>query len=328
MRLLCVPLLVLLLAGCSSQPVYAPVGSRDSNQKHTTAKPADRTSSETATVQTYPVRKQQPVPRAQQPVSRAQQPVSRAQQPVSRAQQPVSRAQQPVPRAHQPVPRTTPGYHIVRRGETLYSIAWQHGLGFRELAAMNHIHSPYTIYTGQRLRARPVSSSLAPQPVAKSVPKPAATAKPAPVPTSANKAVPSIQPVATANKQLPGNVRRWVWPTKGQLLKGFHPGSEGQKGIDIGGKTGQSVIAAADGKVVYAGSGLVGYGRLIIIKHTESLLSAYGHNSELLVAEGQHVKAGQNIARMGNSGTDRTQLYFEIRKDGKPVNPLRYLPKS
>ena len=300
MQLLCVQLLVLLLVGCSSQPVYAPVGSRDSNQKHTTAKPADRTSSETATVQTYPVRKQQSVPRAHQPV----------------------------PRTQQPAPRTTPGYHIVGRGETLYSIAWQHGLGFRELAAMNHIRSPYTIYTGQRLRTRPVSSSPVPQPVEKSVPKPAATVKPVPAPSSAKKAVPSTQPVATANKQLPGNVRRWVWPTKGQLLKGFHPGSEGQKGIDIGGKTGQSVIAAADGKVVYAGSGLVGYGRLIIIKHTESLLSAYGHNSELLVAEGQHVKAGQNIARMGNSGTDRTQLYFEIRKDGKPVNPLRYLPKS
>jgi lipoprotein NlpD len=120
----------------------------------------------------------------------------------------------------------------------------------------------------------------------------------------------------------------WVWPTRGRLLRSFQSSGRGKKGIDIGGHDGQPVKAAANGKVVYAGSGLVGYGRLIIIKHNENLLSAYGHNSKLLVSEGEQVRAGQQIAEMGSSGTNRTELYFEVRKDGKPVDPLRYLPKS
>jgi lipoprotein NlpD len=122
-------------------------------------------------------------------------------------------------------------------------------------------------------------------------------------------------------------VKHWVWPANGRLISGYQPDAPGKKGIDIAGKKGQSVKAAAAGKVVYSGSGLVGYGRLIIIKHNETLLSAYGHNSNLLVSEGEYVKAGQVIANMGSSGTDRTRLYFEIRKNGKPVNPLRYLPR-
>jgi lipoprotein NlpD len=119
---------------------------------------------------------------------------------------------------------------------------------------------------------------------------------------------------------------KWIWPVRGRILRAYQQDGNGKKGIDIDGHTGQPVKAAASGKVVYVGSGLVGYGRLIIVKHNESLLSAYGHNSELLVAEGDHVTAGQTIAKMGNSGTNRTMLYFEIRKDGKPVNPMQYLP--
>jgi lipoprotein NlpD len=111
------------------------------------------------------------------------------------------------------------------------------------------------------------------------------------------------------------------------VLRGFRKNTTGKKGIDIGGHPDQPVKAAAAGKVVYVGSGLVGYGRLIIVKHNESLLSAYGHNSKLLVAEGDHVTAGQMIAKMGSSGSNRTALYFEIRKDGKPVNPMQYLPR-
>ena len=301
-------MLLLLLAGCSSQPVYAPVGARDSAQQSTAQK---TTTAKSAPARTYKA-------------------------PTGR-----------------PVARNSSGYHVVQRGETLYSIAWKYGLGYRELAAMNHIRSPYTIFTGQRLRTtsyqrRSVTTGTgrqqtgsartsfrtasAPAPVATvkpaPAPKPAATGQPAPTTTSSTVASPEPQAVAIADTPLPAAVQHWVWPTKGQLLQGYQPDNPGKKGIDIGGKSGQTVMAAADGKVVYAGSGLVGYGRLIIIKHTDSLLSAYGHNSELLVAEGEHVKAGQTIARMGNSGTDRTQLYFEIRKDGKPVNPLRYLPKA
>ncbi|MGD2137964.1 MAG: peptidoglycan DD-metalloendopeptidase family protein [Gammaproteobacteria bacterium] len=111
-------------------------------------------------------------------------------------------------------------------------------------------------------------------------------------------------------------------------MSGFNARAPGKKGIHIGGHSEQPVKAAASGKVVYVGSGLVGYGRLIIIKHNDSLLSAYGHNSKLLVVEGDHVEIGQTIATMGSSGADRTALYFEVRKDGKPVNPLNYLPKK
>jgi lipoprotein NlpD len=240
-----------------------------------------------------------------------------------------------------------PGYYIVRRGDTLYSVAWQNGLNFRQLAEMNGIRPPYTIYVGQSLRTAPMTS-IAPEPgpapaaapppgqVAPSVPAPAVIApdirqsQPEPVPAipgpPARVAAP--QPVAAPEPPLPAVVSGWVWPVRGPLLRGYTPEGNGKKGIDIGGRAGQPVMAAAAGRVVYSGSGLVGYGRLIIIKHNDNLLSAYGHNSELLVAEGDYVKAGQVIAKMGSSGTSSTRLYFEIRQDGKPVNPLRYLPRS
>ncbi len=223
----------------------------------------------------------------------------------------------PAPVKRRPA-RSTSGYYTVRHSDTLYSIAWQHGLNYRELASLNGIRSPYTIYVGQRLRVRPVTTK-------------APAGKPAP-PESGPVAKPSptrpTQPVQAAKKSLPVVVRKWVWPAHGKLLRGFQLDAPGKKGIDIGGRSGQPVMAAAEGKVVYTGSGLVGYGRLIIIKHNDSLLSAYGHNSKLLVTEGERVKAGQVIANMGSSGTVGTRLYFEIRKDGKPVNPLRYLPKG
>ena len=294
LRWISLTLILLLVAGCGSRPVYAPVGARDNVQK-----PAAATTTQAKTA------------------------------PANSRRAPVGK----------PPVRNKSAYHVVQRGETLYSIAWKYGLSYRELAAINHIRSPYTIYAGQRLhtssstrqtgsartrfRTTPVPTPTA---TAKARPEPVATTQPKTATTSPVAASTDAQSVVIAAKPLPGNVQKWVWPAKGKLLHSFQPNSAGKKGIDIGGNKGQSVMAAADGKVVYSGSGLVGYGRLIIIKHTENLLSAYGHNSELLVLEGQHVRAGQTIARMGNSGTDRTQLYFEIRKDGKPVDPLRYLP--
>jgi lipoprotein NlpD len=234
-----------------------------------------------------------------------------------------------------PASAQKPGQYIVRRGDTLYSIAWQNGLNFRQLAEMNAIHSPYTIYVGQSLRlslatGAPPTPSPTPVPGPVSTPPPESGAVASPVPRSgpvlATAPVPAPEPEAAPEPALPAIVSHWVWPTTGPLLRGYMPEANGKKGIDIGGKAGQPIVSAADGKVVYSGSGLVGYGRLIIIKHNDSLLSAYGHNSELLVAEGDYVKAGQVIAKMGSSGTSSTRLYFEIRKDGKPVNPLRYLP--
>jgi len=220
-----------------------------------------------------------------------------------------------------PVIRGTGNDYVVQRGDTLYSIAWQHGLNARQLADTNAIRAPYTIYTGQRLRVRPGSKPAETKPLQR--PKPAVQKAARSAPPPAGKPV-AAKPVP----KLPSVVKHWVWPTKGRLTSRYHPNAPGKKGIDIAGKKGQPVMAAASGKVVYSGSGLVGYGRLIIIKHNETLLSAYGHNSQLLVSEGEYVKAGQVIASMGSSGTDRTQLYFEIRKNGKPVDPLRYLPRG
>jgi len=274
MRLPVICLLAMLLVACSSAPINAPVGSRVHEPQQ-----AGRT--------------QSPAPPSRPVVVPAGKPAA-----VPSGTPLPAATRVPAPRARTPV-----DYYHVRRGDTLYSIAWQHGLSVDQLAGMNAIRKPYTIYTGQRLRVRPGST---PPPVRSAPATRTAAAKPAP--------------------KLPAVVKHWVWPTQGRVSNGYRPSGTGKKGIDISGKKGQPVKAAAAGKVVYSGSGLVGYGRIIIIKHNETLLSAYGHNSKLLVSEGEYVKAGQVIANMGSSGTDRTRLYFEIRKNGKPVNPLRYLP--
>jgi lipoprotein NlpD len=238
-----------------------------------------------------------------------------------------------------------PDYYVVQGGDTLYSIAWELGVNYRELASTNAIRSPYTIYKGQRLRVKPAanksvakpvalqsrpavtaSSASATAPAAKAVAKPVSKPAPsqAPAPKTASKPV-AAAPAKSTAQAYDG---KWVWPTRGRVLSRFQSSGAGKQGIDIGGHVDQPVKAAAHGKVVYAGSGLVGYGRLIIVKHNENLLSAYGHNNKLLVNEGEQVSAGQMIAKMGSSGTNRNELYFEIRKNGKPTDPLKYLPKQ
>jgi lipoprotein NlpD len=234
------------------------------------------------------------------------------------------------PGARAPNSKATATSHVVRRGDTLYSIAWQHGLKVDELARLNRLRAPYTIYPGQRLNVKPAAAAQA-RPLARAGPvSPAPLPKPVPAPAQPAPAAPAPAP-QPAVAHVPGDALfdgRWEWPTRGRIARGYRENVNGKKGIDISGHRGQPVRAAAGGKVVYVGSGLVGYGRLIIIKHNDSLLSAYGHNSKLLVQEGDHVRAGQLIAKMGSSGTDRTALYFEIRKDGKPVDPTRYLPNQ
>jgi lipoprotein NlpD len=236
----------------------------------------------------------------------------------------------------------SPEYYMVQGGDTLYSIAWQLGMNYRELASINGIRSPYTIYKGQRLHARPTArrpaakpAAMQPRPVITGSPAPAAApatsvAKPAPAALPAATPATVSTPTRTASQTAtaPAYDGKWVWPTRGRVLTRFQTSGPGKQGIDIGGHADQPVKAAANGKVVYAGSGLVGYGRLIIVKHNENLLSAYGHNNKLLVDEGEHVAAGQMIAKMGSSGTNRNELYFEIRKNGKPTDPMRYLPKQ
>lgn len=218
-------------------------------------------------------------------------------------------------------------YHIVRKGESLYSIAWLYGYDFQTLARWNGIRPPYTIFVGQRLRVKPPASG--PQTAFRQKnerPPPPQPVKP-PAGSSARAASDNAASVKPHPQLGQTAAIRFSWPVKGPVIKNFDSINGGKTGIGIGGSSGATVRAAADGKVVYAGSGLVGYGRLIIIKHNKIYLSAYGHNQKILVKEGDWVRRGQAIATMGSSGTNRVMLHFEIRRYGKPVDPVKYLPR-
>ena len=229
--------------------------------------------------------------------------------------------------------KVTSGTHHVREGETLYSIAWRYGWDYRELGAANDIPAPYTIYPGQRislaLKQGAPSSPSKPKPVAT---RPSSSASPSSKPAS--KPAPVAKPAPSKPATSSGSGARtvgpvtWRWPAGGKVVEKFSASSSGRKGIAISGRSRSPVIAAADGRVVYRGSGLTGYGNLLILKHNERWLSAYAHNDAMLVKEGDVVKSGQKIATMGATGTYRTQLHFEIRRDGKPVDPMQYLPRQ
>ena len=204
-----------------------------------------------------------------------------------------------------------PAVHIVAKGDTLYSICWRYGLDYQDVAKANGIGPPYTIYVGQHInlggvepRTRLVESS--PQRVGKKS-----------SPTSRSKTPAASQ----------GSPIKWLWPMDGEILQRFSLEGQVNKGVDIAGRLGESVACAADGVVVYAGSGLGGYGKLVIVKHNIHYLSAYGHNSKLLVKEGDSVKGGQIVAEIGSSGKHLAMLHFEIRKDGTPKDPLLFLPR-
>jgi lipoprotein NlpD len=283
---------------------------------------------------------------------------------------------------------TAQTYHVVR-GDTLYSIAFKHGLDFRDLAAWNGIASPYRILVGQELRlsappaqiaavttttmpepqpgqavtsgiaegaattAPLASNATAPKPSAfepiatapANPPAPAASApastprasvqKPlvAASPPKPVEAAPPAKPVVQEQPKPVDNTAQlnsggvtWRWPAEGKVVGTYVSGDQTKQGLDIAGNAGDPVRAAADGEVVYSGNGLIGYGELIIVKHNANFLSAYGHNRKRLVKEGERVKAGQEIAEMGSTSASRDELHFEIRKNGKPVNPLDYLP--
>lgn len=216
-------------------------------------------------------------------------------------------------------------FHTVAKGETLYSIAWRYNLDYQNLAKANAIDKGFRIYPGQRLRLvdviSPVNQVVAKKPkLVKPSPK-----KPPPKKARSKKETPKVarkSPSKTYSKP-----KAWLWPASGKLLSGFQSNKGLNKGIDIRGNMGEPVLAAEAGKVVYSGDGLRGYGKLLIIKHNEKYLSAYAHNRRLLISEGAYVSRGQKIAEMGSSGTDTVKLHFEIRYDGRPVNPLNYLPK-
>lgn len=228
-------------------------------------------------------------------------------------------------------------YYIVQPGETLYSIAWRHGTDYRSLARLNRIDPPYRIYPGQRLRLRgaPPKASGTTAVAAASTSTGAKTgerksdsgAKTARRPAaSTSKPAAATPPSSPKPAQAPAAELTWRWPTDGRVLRRFTADAIGKQGIEIGGRAGQTVVAAAKGQVVYAGSGLRGYGNLIIVKHNSRYLTAYGYNQDLLVREGETVAAGQAIATMGYSPSRRPALHFELRRDGKPVDPLSYLP--
>ena len=296
------------------------------------------------------------------------------------------------PPEKRPAPPGTATYRV-QPGDTLYAIAFNHGVDYRDLAQWNRISAPYRIYVGQELRfdAPPSVASAEPAPgnpvvepvqersittVAPLTPTPAPPrpANPPPPPKSQAssamfetvpaeqtppspppqpaqappppKAVvaqaPSPPPAALPPKpvvapveapkpsepppQLNAGGVNWRWPASGSVVGTFVGGDQTKQGIDIAGNEGDPVLATADGEVVYSGNGLIGYGELIIIKHNANFLSAYGHNRKRLVQEGARVKAGQQIAEMGATAAARNELHFEIRKNGKPVNPLDYLP--
>jgi lipoprotein NlpD len=237
-------------------------------------------------------------------------------------------------------PLPASGVHVVSRGETLYGISFRYGLRFQDVAAWNGIGDPYLIEVGQRLRLSPARRgespiAAAPRPLPPAAPRPAAPsagAPSAPRPATAAPRPPSATPIvgapaAPSPPSMPTGAMSWRWPVQGQVIGRYVAGDQTRQGIDIAGKGGQEVQAAADGVVVYSGAGLVGYGELIIVKHSDEWLSAYAHNERRLVAEGTRVSAGQVIARMGHTGAPRDMLHFEIRRNGKPVDPLGLLPR-
>jgi len=206
----------------------------------------------------------------------------------------------------------------VRKGDTLYRIATAHGVSPLDLAMWNRVPPPYTIYPGQRLRlTAPDARRSEPPPRTEPTRVVGTTTKPPVAP------LPKPQPPAP----VPEAEFAWRWPADGVIVGRFAAGDPTRQGIDIADKNGSPVRAAADGVVVYSGAGLVGYGELIIVKHSEQWLSAYGHNRARLVNEGQRVKAGEQIAEMGRSGASRDMLHFEVRYNGKPQDPLLALPK-
>ena len=238
-----------------------------------------------------------------------------------------------------------PGYYTVRPGDTLIRVGLETGQNWRDLQRWNGLDNPDRIEVGQVLRVLPpgqdpsaatVRAITPPRPVD----RPASDSKPLPpasgpngsvgaavtavTPTAPTTPIPAPAATPPASTASGDDDLNWIWPAQGAVLAAFDDSRN--KGVAIGGRAGDPVIAAADGRVVYAGSGLRGYGNLVIIKHNDTFLTAYAHNQALLVREDQTVKRGQKIAEMGSTDADRVQLHFEIRRRGKPVDPARYLP--
>ena len=369
--------MTVMLAACGSTPTAAPVIERS---------PESAKATKAASAATSPavVAPKPPTPAATSPAAVASKPPTPAS-PTSAPAIPTAPVVAAKPEKQPPVvaeklPPTTeepttkpyregdwrPEYLVVKKGDTLYSIALDYGQDYRELAAWNNLEDPGLIKIDQRLRmfppnsvgeattaqptplAAPAAMPVFSEPKARKLPyseqalaqlkMPAPKADTAATPSITAAAQPSVKSStanatpapspASAPKEAPASDGKmiWEWPAQGRLLYGFGQGSN-QKGVGIEGRSGQPVLAAAPGKVVYSGSGLRGYGKLIIIKHNASYLSVYAHNSQILVKEGQSVAKGQKIGEIGDTDSDRMVLHFEIRRLGKPIDPLQYLPE-
>ena len=237
-----------------------------------------------------------------------------------------------VPDWQKTTPKTTqkqssnyrPDYYLVKPGDTLYSIAFRFGLDYRKLAKANSIGSDYRIYEGQSIKLTDqIPASVVTSSASKTTSSKKITVTEKTVTNTNSQKNDASADVSLNDKD---KVESWVWPHNGKIVRTFRSGMSDRKGIDITGRIGDSVVAAAGGIVVYAGDGLPGYGNLIIVEHQNSFLSAYAFTEKILVSEKEHVNAGQKIATMGKQG-DQPGLHFEIRQDGKPVNPSQYLPK-
>ncbi|RYY72909.1 MAG: LysM peptidoglycan-binding domain-containing protein [Comamonadaceae bacterium] len=234
-----------------------------------------------------------------------------------------------------------PGYYTVRPGDTLIRVALEHGQNWRDLVRWNSLDNPNVIEVGQVLRVtppaevavtrpvQPASVAVAPVPPASAASQPASAAsQPTAAASAARGTVTTATPApAPSQPATPDDNIAWGWPAPGNTSVVATFDEVKNKGLDIAGKAGDPVLAAADGRVVYAGAGLRGYGNLIILKHNNTYLTAYAHNQSLLVKEDQTVRKGQKIAEMGSSDADRVKLHFEIRRQGKPVDPAAFLPR-
>ena len=380
-------LVAMLMVGCTGAPV--PVSERDVKDYRKPGLSPPPTSARSSSQGAAPVAPSAE-PKSSTPASGQPAPATAAKPPANASTEPGDEGD------------WRPEIYTVKRGDTLYTIALDHGLGYQELAAWNQLADANLIKVGQQLKlrpppgwksdtpdtdeviSRPLSPSapieprlLEPPPAPKTQPKgikvpyseealaqltddptsvptaepkpvavepkpsPRAPAEPKPalevksvVPVERPRPVPAIKvepvtvkPAAKLDEKLPEQAVQWVWPASGKLVHGFNQGSN-PKGVAIRGAAGQAVFATAAGKVVYSGSGLRGYGKLIIIKHNSTYLSVYAHNRELLVKEGERVSKGQKIAEMGSDSADGIALHFEIRRLGKPVDPLKFLPQE
>ncbi len=219
-----------------------------------------------------------------------------------------------------------PGYYTVKSGDTLFRIALDNGQNWRDVQAWNSLTNPNAIEVGQVLRVQPPAPVPHSAPVVASTPVSPAGVVSRPLTETAPAAAPIPAPApAPAPASAGADELNFMWPAQGAVVSSFDETTN--KGVSIAGKIGDPVVAAADGRVVYAGAGLRGYGNLIILKHNNTYLTAYAHNQALLVREDQAVRQGQKIAEMGSSDTDRVKLHFEVRRLGKPVDPIGYLPK-